>query len=399
MFAQALSDALFTKRSTSSSLGGLFSFGASASGVISTDNALKLSALYNGVTIIANDIAILPKSVYFRNGDNKNKVPKHPVHYKIAKQPNENLSSFHFHKVMVITAILRGNAVAIIKRDGNGNLDKNALNFVHPDDLQDIKLIDGQLWFYTKFGVFHNSEVIHIKGFSTNGYTGQSVLKYAASNLNAALTAEAFAETNFESKGFGLGIIKSDKVLTSDAKKNLNEGMEARLSKGGKFNIGTLDEGMDFMPINVSAKEAELIDWKKISIQDIARWLNIGPHKLKQLDSLNYSSIEQQSIDHLQDSIFPWVTQFENEYDIKLFTQKESLDYYIKFNINALLRVDIKSRAEYYYKMRYAGVYSGDEIRVLEDMNPTGLEHMTVPLQPVQIQQQSQIDNSSNGKD
>ena len=66
MFAQVLSDALFTKRSTSSSLGGLFSFGASASGVISTDNALKLSALYNGVTIIANDIAILPKSVYFR---------------------------------------------------------------------------------------------------------------------------------------------------------------------------------------------------------------------------------------------------------------------------------------------------------------------------------------------
>jgi len=398
MFAQALSDALFTKRNSTSSLGGLFSFGASASGVISTDNALKLSALYNGVTIIANDIAILPKSVYFRDGDTKSKQPAHPVNYKISKQPNDNLTSFHFHKVMVITAILRGNAVAIIKRDGNGKLDKNALNFVHPDDLQDIKLIDGQLWFYTKFGVFHNSEVIHIKGFSTNGYTGQSVLKYAASNLNAALTAEAFAETNFESKGFGLGVIKTDKSLTADAKRNLNEGMESRLSQGGQFNIGTLDEGMDFMPINVSAKEAELINWKKITILDVCRWLNIGPHKLKQLDNTTYSSIEQQSIDHLQDSILPWVTQFENEYDTKLFTQTEATKYYIKFNINALLRVDIKSRAEYFYKMRYAGVYSGDEIRVLEDMNPTGLEHMAVPLQPVQIQQQSQI-NTEDGKD
>jgi len=286
--------------------------------------------------------------VYQQNGENKNKLKTHPAHNPIAKTANCNLTSFHFHRVMVLTAILRGNAIAVINRNKvSGKLDQeNDFTFIHPDHIDDIRMIDGQLWFYTKNGIFNNNEVIHIKGFSTNGYAGTSVLKYAATNLNAEKTAEDFAQTNYEAKGFGLGIIKTEKQLEPKRKTALSAGMENRLGKGGAFNVGVLDEGIDFMPINVNAKEAELIDWKKISIEDIARWLNIGPHKLKHLDKLNYSSIEQQSIDHLSDSILPWVMQFENEYDTKLFSKKEKETLYIKFNINALLRIDAKSRAE-----------------------------------------------------
>ena len=395
MLTTALKSVFQQRSHASSSLmsGGLFSFGSGASSTISTDNSLKLSALYNGVTIISNDIALLPKAIFHKEGDQKIKLTDHPITTAISKFASANMSSFWFHKVVVIAAILRGNGVAIINRNKQtGEIDTtNPFTFVHPNHLIDIRMVDGQLWFFTKYGTYHNSEVIHIKGFSLNGYAGDSVLKYAATNLNAALTAEAFADKNFESKGFGLGIIKTDKQLKDTAKKALTEGMAERLSKGNQYNVGVLDEGMDFQPIQVSAKEAELIDWKKISIEDIARWLNIGPHKLKHLDKLNYSSIEQQSIDHVSDSIYPWVKQFENEYDIKLINTKDQSTDYTKFNINALLRADIKSRAQYYNQMRFAGILSGDEIRELEDMNPTGLEHMKDPLQPVQIQQQSQI--------
>lgn len=405
MFAQSISDVLFQKRgATVVNYGTLanflgFSGVSGSSAYINDEQALKLSALYCGVNIISNDIAVLPKTVFKIDSKGKHKDYNHPLHYVLSKMPNESMSSFHFHKIMVVTAILRGNAVAIINRDADGNLTNNALTFVHPNDLHDIKLIDGQLWFYTELGVYHNSEVFHIKGFGTNGYVGHSFLRYAASNLNAALTSEQFAEANFKSKGFGLGVIKSEKSLNDDAKKNLSTGMSNRLSAGGEYNIGVLDEGMDYESISVSAKEAELIDWKKISVEDIARWLNLSARKLKQNDKPTYGGVEQDSIDHQQDSILPYVTQFENEYNAKLFSRRESKSRFVKFNINALLRVDIRSRAEYYYKMRYGGIFSGDEIRELEDMNPTGLPHMTEPLQPVQIQQQDQIEKQNNNNE
>lgn len=394
MLARSLSNTLFSTRSASSGGGFLGGLLTGVSSTISTERALCLSALYNGVNIISNDIAILPKAAYSNANDKKTKLKAHPVTHIIGRQPNKNQTAYHYHKVMTITAILRGNAVAIINRNANtGRLNvENALTFVHPDDIRDIRMLDGELWFFIKDKIYHNSEVIHIKGFSTNGYTGQSVFKHAAQNLNAALKAESFAVNNFESKGFGLGIIKTEKPLNDNGKKVLTDGMSARLSKGGAYNVGILDEGMQFESIQISAKEAELIDWKNTTIEDIARWLNIGTSKLKSTKDHNYSSIEHESINHVQDSITPWTVQFEQEYNMKLYTEAEKTDHYTKFNINALLRSDIKSRAEYYMKMRYSGVLSGDEIRSLEEYNKTDLPHMIDPLQPVQIQQQSQIE-------
>jgi HK97 family phage portal protein len=396
MLAKALSNTLFSTRNanTSASFGSFFSGLSGTSSTIQTDAALTLSALYDGVNIISNDIAVIPKAVYKNTATGKEKQSTHPINYILSKQSNRNQTAFHFHKIMIVTAILRGNAVAIINRNKqSGQIDRdNGFTFVHPSDLTDIRMVMGELYFITKFGTFHNSEVIHIKGFSTNGYTGISVLKHAAKNLNAAIKAESFAETNFDAKGFGLGIVKTPTKMTPNTKRIISESMESRLSRGGAFNIAVLDEGMDFSPISVSAKEAELIDWKKTTIQDIARWLNIGTDKLKQTEYHNYSTIEQASINHLQDCLIPWVVQLEQEYSCKVFNDIEKQDHYIKCNTNSVLRSDIQSRSEYYSKMRFGGILSGDEIREKEDYNATGLEYMTNPLQPVQIQQQSQID-------
>lgn len=400
MLAKALSNTLIQKRAAASSISYI---GDSIVGLISStssiqiDSALGLSAVYNAVDSISNDIAVLPKSVYKSTSSGKEKQSDHKVTYLISKRPNQNQTAFTFFKALMTTALLRGNAVAIINRHQlSGEI--LSLIFVHPNDLYDIKMYENEMFYVTKFGTFSADQIIHIKGFSTNGYTGISVLNYAAKNLNAAIKAENFAETNFDSKGFGLGIIKTAKALNANAKKSISSAMEARLSKGGAYNVGVLDEGMEWEPITVSAKEAELIDWKKVTTQDVARWFNTSTYKLKLTEDHNYSTIEQASIDHLQDCLMPWIVQLEQELSVKLFNYNEKQDHYIKFNTNSVLRADIKSRAEYYTKMRFGGILSGDEIREKEDYNATGLPHMAVPLQPVQVQQQSQIQAENEEK-
>lgn len=378
-----------------SSIFSLFN-GITRSGVVVDDqSALTLAAVFNAVDQISNDIAKLPKGVFYRDeSENRNRDRSHPVDYLISKRSNPATTQFNFHKSMMIWALLKGNAVAVILRNEETGF-QTGFDLVKPEDLQNIYKKAGILYYKIKgYPVLSSEDVIHIPGFSFNGITGVSVFKYAAQNMGAALSAETFADENFKSKGLLAGIIKSDKVgMSGNAKANIANAMESRLSKGGSHNIGFLDEGMDFKEITTSAAEASLIDWKKISIEDVARWFNIAPHKIKHLENATYSNIEQQSLEHGSDCIAPWVKRFEEEYDAKLFREDERMNYYVRFNTNALIRTDIKTKSESYSRDLMAGWRTRNEVRALEDLNAIdGLDEPLVPANAFPIDE----NNSNN---
>lgn len=358
---------------------------------INHNTALTLSAVFNAVDQISNDIAKLPKSVYEKKGNSRFKRTDHPVHYLISKRPNRNLTQFNFHKALIVHAMLRGNGIAVINRDDYTGI-QTGFDLIDPDDVRSIKKEAGQIYYDVKgYETLSSEDIIHIPGFSFNGIVGINIFRYAAKNLGAALSAETFADENFKSKGLLAGIITSDKSQVSvSAKQALANGMEARLSKGGTHNVGFLDEGMKFESIGVNAQEASLIDWKKTSVEDIARWFNIAPHKIKQLENATYSNIEQQSLEHGSDTIMPWAVRLEEEYDYKLFTIKERGTFYTKLNTDALIRTDIKTRGEYNYRAAGGPWITRNEVRSLDDSNPIdGLDEM---LQPANTLTPDEID-------
>jgi HK97 family phage portal protein len=85
------------------------------------------------------------------------------------------------------------------------------------------------------------------------------------------------------------------------------------------------------------------------------------------------SNIEHQSIEVVVDSVTPWVKRFEEEADYKLFGQNRS-GYFTKMNLNGLMRGDSTARAAFYKTMREMGVFSANDILMLEDLNPIGPE-------------------------
>ena len=358
--------------------------------------AMCLSAVFNAVDQISNDIAKLPKGVFEKKEDTRIKKTDHPTHTLISKRPHPLMSSFNFHKSMVLSALLYGNGIAIIKRNLNTGYPIN-LHFIPISEVKDIKRIEDELY-YTIHGYampFRSEDIFHIPGFSLNGITGVSVFRYAANNLGTALEAEDFASDNFKSKGLLAGLIKtSHKEITPENKIKLANAMEARLSKRGTHNIGVLDEDMDFVPISTNAQETSLIDWKKVSVTDIARWFNIAPHKIKDLEKATFSNIEQQSIEHGYDTIYPWIKKIEEEYNYKLFTPKERETHYVKFNTNALIRTDIKTKSEYYSKAINFGFKTRNEVRALEDDNP--IEGLDMPLTPANMVGLSQFNTQSD---
>ena len=376
-----------------SSLGGAFpflqSFGISGSGSVSQHNALTLPAFYNGIEQITNDLAKLPKSVYKKVEGGREKLGNHPVTYLINDEPSADMTAFMFWKMMIQAAILCGNGIAIIKRNKNtGRLQE--LEFVHPDDIRDIRKNDGKLFYILKQGNFFSSEIIHIPGFSFNGITGKGIITHAATVLNIGLLAQTFSEDSFTDRGLNHLALETDAPISREKKIEIENSVNAKLNSGGKNKTVVFDAGMKYKPITISAQEAQLIEQGKFSVTDIARFLNISVHKLKVVEGMNYASLNMMNIEHVSDSIQPWCIKTQQECNRKLLLPSEKTTHYIKFNDSILLRADFATKAQYYAVMIYTGAMTRNEIRALEEMN--ALDGLDEPLTAANMQLMSQVE-------
>jgi len=210
-----------------------------------------------------------------------------------------------------------------------------------------------------------------------------------------ALEVQNFSATNYENKGVRQGVVETDKVISKDSSKlAIAAAIKNAFSEKDATRVAVLDEGMKWKPITITPQELQIIEQSQFNIEDIARWFNIAPHKIKLLKQSTNNNIEQQSLDHVSDTIQPYITNFEQEYAKKLFTAKERIDgYYVRGNINVLLRADIKSRGEFISKMVTVGVMTRNEARANEDMN-AGSDFLDEHLTPVNVFTEKQIENS-----
>lgn len=409
LFDSAFKDMFGTStRSANSSL--LNDFGSYYAGISSTGKvsqseykqSLKLSAAYDAVNQISNDVAKIPFGVYQKDGDSRNRVANHPIDFLIAKEPNFYMTSFIRRKMVVTSILLRGNSLEIIKTSSSGV--PNELEFVPWENVIDIIKKDGELVYkikgYNK--PFLSSEVLHYKGFTHNGIVGVGAITYAAQNMNIAIEIQNFSATNFESKGVRQGVITTDKVLGSKdkpakiVKDEIKAGWANAMAVKSPDRIAVLDEGMGFTPIAITPQEAQIVEMAKFGIEDIARWFNIPLHKIKSMGNSTNNNIEQQSLDYAVDTIHPFVANMEQEDSKKLFTSKEKANgFYIHGNLNVLLRADIKSKGEYYSRMVLSGNYTRNEVRAMEDMNP-GPALLSEFLTPVNTFTEEQINNNIN---
>lgn len=361
---------------------GLSWLGGTSGTLATSKTAFTLSAFYNGVDQLSNDVAKLPKSVKRKVGAYRNDIPEHPVNYLISQSPNALMTSFDFFKVVVVLVIIKGNAFARIKRNAF-TAKVESFTLWNSEDVKVYKSGD-KLVYDHKGDLFDAEEVLHFKHFTFDGIMGISLISFAAKQLGISLDSQDFQQTVYKDRGMGYGVIESDLPVKKENKIIIEESFSSKMASASKFKVPMLDEGMKYKSISVTPAEAQFLESNKAGVLDVARWLNIAPHKLKDLTNANYSNIQQQSIEHIQDSMLPWIMPMEQEINRKVFSEKEKADHYVKFNEKVLLRGDLQARKDFYTAMVYSGNMTRNEVRALEDMNP--LEGLDEPLQPVNMQ-------------
>lgn len=100
---------------------------------------------------------------------------------------------------------------------------------------------------------------------------------------------------------------------------------------------------MKYTPISISPNEAQFLETRKFQINEIARIFRVPPHMVGDLEKLSFSNIEQQSLEFVKYTLEPWLIRWEQAMTRVLISQNDRAAFFIKFNVDGLLRGDYAS--------------------------------------------------------
>ena len=138
---------------------------------------------------------------------------------------------------------------------------------------------------------------------------------------------------------------------------------------GNAHRVAVLEEGMKFQPIGIPPEQAQFLETRKYQLNEIARIFRIPPHMIGDLEKSSFSNIEQQSLEFVMYTLDPWVIRWEQAIQRALLSGGEKRQYFVKFNVDGLLRGDYQSRMNGYAVGRQNGWLSANDIRELENLN------------------------------
>jgi HK97 family phage portal protein len=343
-----------------------------ASGIeVNQDTALTITAVWRAVNVISGSIAAMPLHVYAKgNSNSREKVNAHPV-AKLLKTPSGMMTDYIFRETMQATALLWGNAYALIKRNGP-TAKAEELIPVHPDDVIVLKS-QGQLFYQVRIDdtmvMVNANDMIHLPGLSFNGLVGKSPVRVMAESLSVGIAAQRFGATFFGNGANIAGVIESPGELNDDVYNRLRDSWNNRYQGIEKANqTAILEGGMRYSRIGIPPNEAQFLETRQFSVVEVARMFGVQPHLLMDLSRSTNNNIEHQGIEFVTFTLAPWLSRWESELNRKMFTAPElEQGYYVEFNLNGLLRGDSKSRAEYYRAMFNIAALNPNEIRALEN--------------------------------
>ena len=212
-------------------------------------------------------------------------------------------------------------------------------------------------------------EVLHIPGLGFDGLIGYSPIAMAKNAVRMTLACEEYGASFFENGANPGGVLEHPGVLKDPSKVRESWNSVYR-GVNNAHKIAVLEEGMKYQQIGIPPEEAQFLETRKFQINEIARLYRIPPHMIGDLDKSSFSNIEQQSLEFVKYTLDPWVIRWEQSLQRSLLLPGEKGKYFIKLNVDGLLRGDYQSRMNGYAVGRQNGWFSANDIREMENMNP-----------------------------
>lgn len=359
-----------------------FLFGRTTSGKpVNETTAMQTTAVYACVRILSEAIASLPVHVYqYKDGGGKEMVIDHPLYQVLHDEPNPEMTSFVFRETLMSHLLIWGNAYAQIIRDGAGRV--LGLYPLLPNKMDVQRDDKGEIYYvysrssdenpnFKEYGdiKLQKEEVLHIPGLGFDGLIGYSPIAMAKNAVGMTLACEEYGASFFANGANPGGVLEHPGVL-KDPSKVRDSWNAVYRGTSNAHKIAVLEEGMKYQQVGIPPEEAQFLETRKFQINEIARLYRIPPHMVGDLEKSSFSNIEQQSLEFVKYTLDPWVIRWEQSLQKALLLPGEKGKYFIKLNVDGLMRGDYQSRMNGYSIGRQNGWLSANDIREMEDMNP-----------------------------
>ena len=333
------------------------------------NTALSVATVYRCVQLLSESVANLP-FLYMRLKDGIFVEDTNSrLHYLLTVQPDFTKSAFDFWKEAVENVLLEGNAYIVpVYNRATLEIDRVVLcgrNTVNHDVYNDTYMITDTI--NGICGVYDESEIIHIKGHTSNGKHGVSVLEYARQTLDIALTGDRETLKRFANGGNVRGIVSNDKTTTGFGEyqdKELEktaENIDSRFQNGER--IVSLPGQVDFKQISLSSTDMQFLESRKFTVRDICRFFGVHPSFVFDDTSNNYKSAEMANVAFLYNTLNPILRKIEAELLRKLVAPTLATKRKFEFNRQSLYACDLESRGKYWKQVIETGLYTVNELR------------------------------------
>lgn len=345
---------------------------SSAGQCVNESTVMTLSAAWACTRLISETIATIPVRLYEKTPNGRQPAVNHPLYPILHSRPSADSTATTYWEAKVAAMLLRGNGFSEKQYLGNRLV---SLKFLAPNRCSGHYNARGRFEIrYTEENrrqrVIAEDKLFHIPGFSLDGKWGLSAISYGAGVFGSALAAAEASNKTFENGLSPTVAFTLDKVLKKEQRTDFRESLK---DVTGALNAGKsplLEGGMDAKVIGIKPSDAQLLESRGFSVEEVCRWFRVDPSMVGHggKDSNWGTGLEQKLIAFLTFTLRPWLTRIEQAVNKELLTPTEQLRYYVEFSIEGLLRADSAGRAAFYSVMVNNGIFTRDEVRALENM-------------------------------
>lgn len=355
---------------------------------------MRLSAVWACVRLLSETIASLPLNTFERVGVGRKFNSDFWLYDLIHDQPSADTTAQAFWEAYTTAMILRGMGSAEKIRNGSGKV--IALEFLHPDRLSGPDRSTGSpVWTYSpqsgSVRKIAERNMFQTIGYTTDSVTGLSSIEYGAGVFYSAMQADTAAANTFRNGlmptvGFGM-----KEVLRKDQRDEFRDNFRREMA--GAMNAGKpplLEGGMTAQPMGINPKDAQLLESRAWSVEEICRWFKVPPFMVGHSEKSTTwgTGIEQQTLGFVKYSLRPWLTRIEQSIRKNLIEPSERKQYFAEFALEGLLRGDTAARTAYYASALQNGYMHRQAVADLENLPPIpGGEVFTVQSNLVPLDQ------------
>lgn len=347
------------------------------------------------VNKLMRQVSRLPLKAYRRTPDGRERIRTGRL-AELLERPFPMGGPTHLKQAIILPALVHGNAALRKARQTAGGppvrLEPLAWSQmrVHGDEGAPV-----EMWETTQSGqprYIDPADVVHVAWRGIDGPIGISPLQQLAVTIRIEDAAQRYQQALFANGARTPSAITADKEflgLDRDERQELMRNLRADVTElyAGPENAGRpalLPPGLEWKPIGQTAVEAELIDQRKITREEVAACYDVSPPLIGLLERSTFNNITELHRMLYVTVLGPWLDLIEDSIKAQLIDFEPVFrgDVWVEFDLSEVLKGDTLQRAQALALQIGYGVLTIDEAREIENRPRFGLPETSRPLYP-----------------